>query len=95
MAEPTVPELTVASCTAFLVERVAVIFDQPDVTAADNLLELGGDSLWILRLVNEIEKKFDISVDIVDAFQSESLAAFGQLVWETATGVTDAPTGRT
>ena len=26
---------------------------------------------------------------------AESLAAFGQLVWETATGVTDAPTGRT
>lgn len=68
----------------FILHEVAELTGNPSASLDDSLLQLGGDSFKAILLASAIEERFDITIDIVDVFQSESFRELSQLVADMA-----------
>ncbi|GLL02122.1 acyl carrier protein [Dactylosporangium matsuzakiense] len=68
----------------FILGEMAALTDAESVTPDDSFLELGGDSLKAILLASAIEERFDVAIDVIDVFQSESFRALSRLVADTA-----------
>jgi phthiocerol/phenolphthiocerol synthesis type-I polyketide synthase E len=79
MSEGTDPDYE-----AFILHEVAELTGNPSVSLDDSFLQLGGDSLKAILLASAIEERFDIAIDIVDVFQSETFRELSQLVADVA-----------
>lgn len=73
-----------ADYEGFILHEVAELTGNPSASLDDSLLQLGGDSLKAILLASAIEERFDIAIDIVDVFQSESFRELSQLVADLA-----------
>jgi len=66
----------------FIVNELLSIHDFQELSIEDNLLMLGLDSLRMMRLVNFIEKNFDVNLpdEEITPMQMRSIASIAQLI---------------
>ena len=64
--------ITIEELTDFICDRYGV--DSAELTAKDDFESLGFDSLTIYSIVDEVEKRFKVSIDTDDITQINSLS---------------------
>ncbi|MGB6164844.1 MAG: acyl carrier protein [Pseudonocardiaceae bacterium] len=75
-------EVGAANFEQFILSEVAELTGEAAVSPGDSFLQLGGDSLKAILLASAIEERYDVAIDLLDVFQSESLRALSLLVAE-------------
>ncbi|WP_019855914.1 acyl carrier protein [Actinopolyspora mortivallis] len=86
MSEPRTSHHT-EEITRLTVEWAAEILEEPEVTARDNFLDLGGHSILALRLCRYAAERFGVEYDIMTLFENDLATAAEDL----ATKVSAAP----
>lgn len=63
---------------------VAEVLDRESVSPDDHFLELGGDSLDAVVVIERMDREFGIRPDLATFFESESLADLTERWWRLA-----------
>ena len=83
VAEPYLPPRTPTEevvarvwCNALKLDRVGVV---------DNFFELGGHSLLAARVFSDLQKKFDVDLNLVDIFTAPTVAELAEMIYQRET----------
>src|SRR2546430_8016525 len=63
-------------CNALKLDRVGVM---------DNFFELGGHSLLAARVFSDLQKKFDVDLNLVDIFTAPTVADLAEMIYQRET----------
>ncbi len=56
------------------------VLESPDVGVNDDFIEIGGDSVRMVELVSEMEREFDIELDVFDVVNATTVRQQAQLI---------------
>ncbi len=69
-----------ATCTAFIVKELSDITGNESITADHSFRDAGGDSIRAILLASAIEEEYEITIDIVEVYEADSLRDLGLVV---------------
>ncbi|SDQ98162.1 acyl carrier protein [Actinopolyspora saharensis] len=75
------------------VQWAAEILEEPEMTAQDNFLDLGGHSILALRLCRYAAERFGVEYDIMTLFEQDLAAAAEDLATKIASARSN-PSGK-
>ena len=59
------------------------LLEVDDVTTEDNFFDLGGSSVLALRLLLEVEKRWGVTLSLIDVLHNPTAASLARFVAET------------
>ncbi|MBL7726182.1 MAG: AMP-binding protein, partial [Dinghuibacter sp.] len=66
-----------------ILEIVLRVLDVPEIGVTDNFFEMGGHSLHLVRISNQVNQEFDTNVKIKDLFVNNTIRMLAALVMKT------------